>query len=341
MNKQEIRKQDERLRELTSACKRSDANMRLKEFYCPILHLEEATELCKGHIIPAAVQGRKWVVQRKDVDNFYGSFVEADFVHGVKLRSIPSFNDSVEYLLKHNLARKADLSAIDDGGALVPVFPTKKLPEGLEMMIRPEIDLIGDLSLSIDFDARYETLLTLLHSVHLGRFEMAGYTYANSRSGRFIAHLLRSVYHRFSGTRKHRHDSKNRECLVSMCQPYLNMVRPLTDVDVFKKDLFDDPFRSFIVCWCGDTIFALVHMLKAESEWNGVMVYLDVDWYAIAMMSSAVPVSFKATPGRVNNRRIEVAPVGDGSNTIVWLCGENSDATAALPIEELMARLHL
>ena len=50
-------------------------------FYCPILHVDEPAELQKGHIINEAFSdsSRAWVVQRKDVDNFFASPFESDF----------------------------------------------------------------------------------------------------------------------------------------------------------------------------------------------------------------------------------------------------------------------
>jgi hypothetical protein len=51
-------------------------------FYCPILFRDEETELCKALIVNQAFpdSSKVWTVQRKDIDNFYGSIFEADFV---------------------------------------------------------------------------------------------------------------------------------------------------------------------------------------------------------------------------------------------------------------------
>lgn len=47
-------------------------------FYCPILHRDESTDLCRAHLINRAFQGssNKWTIQRADIDNFYGSRIE-------------------------------------------------------------------------------------------------------------------------------------------------------------------------------------------------------------------------------------------------------------------------
>src|ERR1700756_4420181 len=52
-------------------------------FFCPILFRDEDVPLCHAHIINAAFPNscRSWTVQRADVDSFYGSAFESDFVN--------------------------------------------------------------------------------------------------------------------------------------------------------------------------------------------------------------------------------------------------------------------
>src|SRR5258706_36038 len=52
-------------------------------FYCPILFRDDDVDLCKAHIVNAAFPDstRRWTIQRSDVDNFYGSAFESDFVN--------------------------------------------------------------------------------------------------------------------------------------------------------------------------------------------------------------------------------------------------------------------
>jgi hypothetical protein len=51
-------------------------------FFCPVLFRDEDVALCQAHIVNRAFSGsaRSWTVQRKDVDSFYGSAFEADFL---------------------------------------------------------------------------------------------------------------------------------------------------------------------------------------------------------------------------------------------------------------------
>ena len=343
LNNSETTRHDARLKQLTKQFRSSGTSRKARDFYCPILQVEEPAELCKGHIVSKSVGGRTWVVQRKDVDNFYGTFAEAGFGHGVKLRSM-EFEDAVEYVIGHRLAARADLTIVDGTGAKGSVRSTEARDGGLEVIVRPqgrEIDLGGELSLSMKFDVRYETLLTCLHSVHLGIFEAAEYRYATSLSGRFVASLLREVYLRFSDskTRKGRDASTERADLGKLCQAHRNMVRPVISVKEFNRELVNDPFRSFVACWCGDSVFATIHLLQADIEWNAVMLYAHLDWRAIALISAATPISFKTTVGRLANGVIQVGPVRENSFTMIWPCGDDSRGMTPLPVEAAVRNL--
>jgi hypothetical protein len=65
-------------------------------FFCPFLFVDEETELCKAHVVNAAfaASSRRWTLQRKDVDNFFGSMIESAFVDlrfdeaGIAVRSL-------------------------------------------------------------------------------------------------------------------------------------------------------------------------------------------------------------------------------------------------------------
>ena len=51
-------------------------------FFCPVLFQDEDAALCRAHIVNSAFPDscRRWTVQRADVDSFYGSAFESDFV---------------------------------------------------------------------------------------------------------------------------------------------------------------------------------------------------------------------------------------------------------------------
>lgn len=57
-----------------------NAGKPFEHFFCPILHVDEDVELCKGHILNRSLKGvnRTVTVQRKDVDGFFGTMFEDD-----------------------------------------------------------------------------------------------------------------------------------------------------------------------------------------------------------------------------------------------------------------------
>src|SRR5688572_9727933 len=74
-----------------------------KHFFCPILHRDEPVELCRAHVVNEKFEScREWVPQRKDVDNFYGAAVEADFVSITRDRQ----KNSLEIWFDTDLRRK-------------------------------------------------------------------------------------------------------------------------------------------------------------------------------------------------------------------------------------------
>ena len=93
------------------------------KFYCPILLIEEEAVLCKGHVVPDGVGGTAWVPQRKDVDNFFGGFVEADYQDGIALReknSSENTEEFLEYIAQNGLSNKVQLAVNSEEGIWVP-----------------------------------------------------------------------------------------------------------------------------------------------------------------------------------------------------------------------------
>lgn len=322
---------------------RSSNRTQPKLFLCPILQKMESTELCKGHIVPESLGGKEWVVQRKDVDNFFGSFAEAGFNHGVKLRSM-KIEDAVSYVLKYRLAKRADLSLIDSTGHKMPVRPSKDRGE-VRLIAKPSlgdnIDPNSDLSVSMHLDVTYETLLSCLHTAHLGLFSRMKYRYAMSPQGRFIAQLLKEVYLEFSGPKaaEERTSEAKQKKLKEMCQMHESMVRPLESVVAFHKNLLEDPFRTFIVCWCDKRPFATLHLIRAGSEWNAVMNYMSIDARALAFITAEKPISFQSTVGRFVNNVIDVCPLREDSSTLVWSTAESNGSTPPIPVEHAVRDL--
>ncbi len=317
--------QDRRLKGLTKDLRTRGIEMR-RRFFCPILMVDEPAELCRGHVLPRAVGGNTWVVQRKDVDSFYGSFADADFGHGLKLRTSDP-DQMLRHVRKHKLWKRI---TVED-----PHVPPA----------RPRIDARmqgvanGNYHVRLRFDVGYQTLLSCIHTVHLGRFRELGYRYVGE-SGWFLAALLREIYMRYfgSGSKLDRNRVKRDSSeLAQMCLPYRNLVRPLLTSDGLYHKLLDDPFRWFAVAWDGDAIFAVIDFLKAGDEVNAIMSPVTFDERSAAIVCSSMPISFDVGLARFGGDAVH--EVSAHRTRVTWTCGDQTARKRGVPIGQAASEM--
>ena len=334
MDTARVEEQDARIAHITSDIKRFGSKGLRRRFYCPILHVEEVTNLCKGHLLPQAVGGIGWVVQRKDVDNFFGSFANAGFSHGTKLQG-RDFESALQYVIDKGLAGRANLSVHDEKGIKRRIHTTKWKDGRLGLLVpqAEELDFTKPVAVGFELDVRYDTLLSCIHSLHLGLFKERGYKYVDCRPGQHNAAFLRDVYKAFSTGSKGK--DKNVERLAEICGPYQNMVRPVLLSDTIDRKLIEKPFQWCFVCWNESTQvpFAAIHFLKADKECAAVMSFLNLDESAGAIVCSETPISFKTTLGHLTREKDEVWALHKKTERMIWPCGDGDKAATPCPIE--------
>jgi hypothetical protein len=171
-------------------------------FFCPVLFRDEETELCKAHIVNVAFRGRQpWTVQRKDVDNFYGSMFESEFVdlrnRGRRLQEIlsdpvlirrfrPSFSvdgRTVDFYYATDPVPPCHTQLMDRTGRDTPVV-LKIAPSELGALVDAKWQV------RIEKDLRLSSLVSILKAAHLTMFEMVGYEYALSPGGYFVGRVI-------------------------------------------------------------------------------------------------------------------------------------------------------
>ena len=324
MSEEGIAQHDRSLLELTEAPLRGRPTM----FLCPILMREESAILCRGHVISKSTGGHATVLQRQDVDGFFGSFVEADFVHGVNTRGL-SFPDTIKYMLRKHPSRRLKWLMRAQDGEQYPVKLRHVDEAHVAVHGRSSLNP-GKYELELSFDLRYATLLSCLHSTHLGQFRLLGYRYANSNAGRHIAKLLADVFNTFNG-RKRTNDTDAE--LERLCFTHRNMVRPVMgNVHEIDERLLEKPFEWFIAAWDRDVLFSTIHFLKAGDRWNAVMVY-NLEPHSLLLATALViaqrPLSFATSLGQFTGERIEVGPP---KSRISWPCGDESGQMKPYPI---------
>ena len=283
--------------------------------------------------------------QRKDVDNFFGSFSEADYKHGVALRERSVKGDTqdlFEYLAEYRLSKKVGLAVDSRDGLWTPAQATHGWDKVLGVQYQSK--LIADdrtgASIRLDLNMMTPTLIACLHSVHLGQFEKLGYTYVADKAGWFVGAMLRDLLKAYSGKGKkslrdeirRRPSTLPRECLF-----YKNMVRPMPDAEKsLDARLLKSPFDWFHVAWDGDVLFATIFYLKANNECHAAMVYTSFDERSAAFVCSEQPLAFEVSLGHFLGNSVEV---GTRRTPVVWPCGDSSSDTHPYPISRAAAEV--
>jgi hypothetical protein len=264
-------------------------------FVCPMLYHDEDTELCKGHIVPAAFRAsdRRWTVQRKDVDSFFGRNFEADFL-AIQERGK---HDPADVLVDKQLSRQLQPKIVVDGSEVEYFHPTgevpsrfseiemrrdRKRPVRLALKMEPSELLtrrLGDWQIRIEKDVRVPALVTLLRSAHLTMFDMLGYQYALSSSGRFLGDELGKLY--LLNRNKRRNTVQvNAARHFAQC---LNLVRPIVSATAFQGTVSD---QLLFLCMCREGPWAQLTLVRTGEMMHAVAIPIIEDAECVARFVS-------------------------------------------------------
>ncbi len=267
---------------LRSDCERSVGSPFLN-FYCPILFRDEEVPLCKAHIVNTAFPSshRCWVVQRKDLDNFYGSHFENDFVD-IQYRG-KNFTESIlaDPYLSKNLSPKIRFGdkGIEHFVASGPVpanFTEAAVggpsgPVRLGLKIHPDdavTEIKNDWSIVIEKDIRLPALVSILKAAHLTIFKMLGYSYALSAGGHLLGWEILGKF--FLGN----HALARPQVLANArahSTEFANMVRPLLDPPADVQGTASDQF--VFVCRSGsETPWGIVVFVRTSNLVHAALI---------------------------------------------------------------------
>lgn len=173
-------------------------------FFCPILFRDEDVELCKGHLVNKAfpASSRRWTVQRKDVDNFYGRNFEQDFLDiqhrdrdALEILSDPKlsrrfrpkiYQNEVEvqyFRSQSKIPAEFTLGFATTASGPVPLALKRQNPAGGS-------PLSGKWEIEWGRDLRPYALPSLLKAAHLTLFDVLGYRYVLSPGGQFLGGII-------------------------------------------------------------------------------------------------------------------------------------------------------
>lgn len=253
-----------------------------KNFTCPITLRDEPTRLCLGHVINQAFSrsSRCQLVQRADVDSFFGSRFESDFVklrHKGRHRLDKYLTDQTlgkEIASRFRLQGK-EIEYYYTAGAPSPQhtelpFPGLTPGRRLVLKIHPSELVAGGrvcLNFGIEADLRVPMFVSVLKAAHLTLFNILGYRHALALSGRFLGHdLLGALFWKFKDKPK----SEVPHATWADVKRYASMVRPLQVLPPGFRGTISD--NSVLVCrTAGSTFWGIVVFIRTGIHMQAVV----------------------------------------------------------------------
>jgi hypothetical protein len=251
-------------------------------FYCPILFKDEDVELCEAHIINKAFRNspKNWTVQRRDVDHFYGAHFESDFVD---IQYVGRLSPDQMVVDKHT-ASKFQPQIYCEGGRIdhypargpVPKDHSRLTLEtdigtvnlGLKISTDRAMSLpLDSWQIVVEKDLRLAALVTLIKSAYLTLFELLGYRYALSASGRFVGNTILGEF--FDKTR-----SLSRQGVLAEApahfREFKNLVRPVLRSGAFDCTVRD---RRLMICETSQQVpWAFGVFVRVDDRVNTVLL---------------------------------------------------------------------
>ena len=272
-----------RLNRLNSDCKEVWGNP-VRHFFCPVLYLDKNVDLCKAHIINQAFgnSDRSWTIQRKDIDSFYGSYFEAEFV----LLQEKGRYKADEVLEDKKLRKRLKPQLTIDEEIVEYYFPKGNIPDShtlikllsqdkiIELAVKKSADEIRNskpegLGIQIDKNIQLSALVSLIKAAHLTLYHLCGYQHVFSAGGFFLGRRLLGDFFLMS-----QHQTRM-EILGSAAEyfaPFCNMVRPMLTNPLCLKGTLTDHW--LYVCVDRSRIWALLLFIRTQKHMHAVVTPL-------------------------------------------------------------------
>lgn len=254
-------------------------------FYCPILFKDEETPLCQAHIINEAFRNspRAWTVERRDIDSFYGSNFEADFI-AIQYKT-ENWSPG-EIITDKTLSNKLSPRILVAGEPVDYFFAQGNIPEdytrieiesngksvqlGLKMHPQEFITATEQTwQIEINKDVRLPALVSLIKAAHLTLFEMLGYHYALSAGVHFVGRQILGEF--FLQNRERTSKREILENAHSFFREFVHMVRPIQSCALGIRGTITD--RLLLVCrGNSSTNWAFVVFIRTLQQLHAVMI---------------------------------------------------------------------
>ena len=239
--------------------------------------------LCRGHIINHAFphSARNWVVQRQDVDNFYGSIFESDFAtyqykedrilgsaivdKDLSKKFEPKIlldDKPVDfYVARGNIPKQFTRLEFDNDGKVIQLAVKMQPEEFMETLGRKW-------EISIEKDIRISAMVSLIKSAHLTLFSLLGYSYALSTAGYFVG---KQILGEFFQQNCNKAKSDILDNAYSFFREFAPMVRPIQSSGVNLRGTITDKLMLI----CKEKIglpWAFVVFVRTSKSLHAVMI---------------------------------------------------------------------
>ena len=267
---------------------------------------------------------RTRTIQRKDVDNYYGTLFESAF-SDVKWvdRSVVK-----EALRDRNLRQRLGLKLISDNQVQQHYFPSsnssvnREIHTPIELHLddetvplalkqpRGELEqkLDGRWQFRVEKDASLAAVVSLLKSAHLTLFHLLGYKYVFSPGGQLLGRKALGEF--FLNT----YDPQgwDRKCALDIAQrhfnPFANTVRPILAQFLGLQGTITD--GRILACGTGDTPWGLGILIRCGGRMHTVIVpNIEKDESAALFsrfLDSPFPQQIEGRVGKIREGELEM-----------------------------------
>ena len=307
---------------------RSATGTSFQHFFCPILRTDDEARLCRAHVINQKFDGADpaWTVQRADVDAWFGSLFEKDFL-AIEQRGRPVAGEA---LLNRGLAQRFRPEITVDG-QVVAHYPRRgRVPEAhtavdvnirdatvsLALRLTPSEVLAsrgGEWEVRVQKDVRVQALVSVLKAAHLTMFHLLGYRYALSGGGRFLGmDVLGTLFLKSQGM--------ERPASLTLAKHHLrqfsSMVRPVIEAPTETPGTITDRCVHFLMR--GHEIWGCLVFVRTANHLHAAVVPIlespeSASLFARFLESPAMRIETRM--GRFGRHAVELSP---SSQWIDW-----------------------
>ncbi len=263
-------------------------------FHCPVLFRDEDVPLCRAHVVNQAFPDPCpcWTVLRRDVDAFYGSNFEADFVtiqYKEDRRLETAFIDA-------KLSKRLRPEITVDGKAVEYFIGDATLPSGFTPIeihfddgqaVKRVLKMRGR-DIAAAADKRWEiaisknlqipALVSLIKAAHLTLLEMLGYRYALSAGGYFVGRQILGDFFLKNLNEPRRVVLRNAD---DFFWEFAHMARPVESSEVSLRGTVTDG-KAFICREGRRAPWALIVFVRTSRSLHAVLMPILNDPEAVA-----------------------------------------------------------